>query len=94
MRLRCAYYEGALVNLSYSISLSQSFTEVNKKNSRSTLCVPMLSPQDGFTPLHVASQNGHSQVGEVLLSKGADVNLPKKVQYMSKCNTCYRYSDH
>ena len=54
----------------------------------------MLSSQDGATPLFIASQNGHSQVAEILLSKGANVNLPKKVQYVSKCNTCYRYSDH
>ena len=51
----------------------------------------MLSPQDGFTPLYVASQNGHSQVAELLLGKGADVNPPHQVQYVSKCNTCYRY---
>ena len=41
--------------------------------------VCMLLSQDGATPLYAASQNGHSQVAELLLSKGADVNLPKKV---------------
>ena len=42
----------------------------------------MLSSQNGPTPLYVASQNGHSQVAELLLSKGADVNLPNKVQLL------------
>ena len=52
-------------------------------------CVCMLSSQNGATPLYIASANGHSQVAELLLSKGANVNLPKKVQYMSKCNKWY-----
>ncbi len=39
----------------------------------------MLSSQDGATPLHSASYNGHCQVAELLLSKGADVNLPVQV---------------
>ena len=34
---------------------------------------------DGFTPLYVASWSGHSQVAELLLSKGADVNIPIQV---------------
>ena len=44
----------------------------------------MLSSQDGATPLLIASQSGHSQVAELLLSKGADVHLPMQVQYVSK----------
>ena len=44
--------------------------------------VCMLSPQNGATPLFIASQKGHSQVAELLLSKGADVNLPMQVQLM------------
>ena len=43
-------------------------------------CVCMLSSQDGATPLLIASENGHSQVAELLLSKGADINRPDKVQ--------------
>ena len=54
----------------------------------------MLSSQNGVTPLSTASLNGHIQVAELLLSKGADVNLPDQVQCVSKCNTCYRKSDH
>ena len=41
----------------------------------------MLPSQNGTTPLYIASQNGHSQIAEILLGKGAIVNLPKKVQY-------------
>ena len=44
--------------------------------------VCMLSSQNGATPLFIASQKGHSQVAELLLSKGADVNLPMQVQLM------------
>ena len=39
----------------------------------------MLLSQDGATPLFIASHNGHSQVAELLLSKGANVNLSNKV---------------
>ena len=30
--------------------------------------------QDQYTPLHIASQNGHSSTVEVLIKAGADVN--------------------
>ena len=56
--------------------------------------VCILSSQDGFTPLQIASQNGHRQVAELLLSKGADVNLPNQVLYVSKYKKCCRYSEH
>ena len=70
---------------------------ITKIKGAGSLCsdyVCMLSSQGGTTPLIIASHNGHSQVAEVLLSKGADVNLPNQVQYVSTCNTCYRKSDH
>ena len=35
--------------------------------------------QDGTTPLYVASQNGHTNVVDVLLRHGADPNLAKHV---------------
>ena len=54
----------------------------------------MLSSQGGVTPLLAASLKGHSQVAELLLSKGADVNLPEQVQYVSTCNTCIKKSVH
>ena len=47
-------------------------------NSDDLVC--MLSSQNGATPLYIASRNGHSQVAELLLSKGADVNLPEQVR--------------
>ena len=61
-------------------------------NSDDYVCI--LSSQDGATPLLIASLNGHSQVAELLLSKGADVNLQMQVQYVSRCNTCIRKSVH
>ena len=35
--------------------------------------------QDGFTPLYVASWNGHKGVVELLLEKGANVDQQDKV---------------
>ena len=61
-------------------------------NSDHYVC--MLSSQGGVTPLLIACEKGHTQVAELLLSKGADVNLPEQVQCVSTCNTCYRKSDH
>ena len=35
--------------------------------------------QDGATPLYVASNNGHSDVVNILIRNGADVNLSWEV---------------
>ena len=35
--------------------------------------------QDNFTPVYVASENGHKGVVELLLDKGANVNQQNKV---------------
>ena len=35
--------------------------------------------QDGETPLYIASQNGHSDVVNMLIKNGADINLTFKV---------------
>ena len=37
--------------------------------------------QDGWTPLHVACQEGHTQVAELLLQAGASVDLETKVRW-------------
>lgn len=35
--------------------------------------------KQGVTPLHLASQEGHSDMAALLLQKGAHVNVPTKV---------------
>ena len=34
----------------------------------------LLTPQGGFTPVYVASQEGHTEVVDVLVRAGADVH--------------------
>ena len=38
------------------------------------------SLQYGRTPLHVAAENGHTDVVDILLKHGADVNTQDKVR--------------
>lgn len=35
--------------------------------------------RDGYTPLHVAAKEGHVEICELLLDKGASVSLTTKV---------------
>ena len=42
-------------------------------------CFLCLSPQDQLTPLHLASQNGHTVVAALLVQGGADVNAREEV---------------
>ena len=35
--------------------------------------------QDGVTPLYIASQKGHSDVMNILIRNGADINLTFKI---------------
>ena len=37
--------------------------------------------QSGMTPLFIASQNGHSDVVNILIRNGADVNMAEEVRY-------------
>ena len=46
-------------------------------------CIHLFT-QNGATSLYVAAERGHSQVAELLLTKGADVNLPEQVQSESE----------
>ena len=61
------------------IKISESVRTLYRHVTMYITSISALSSQGGFTPLMVAAQNGHSQVAELLLSKGADVNLPNKV---------------
>ena len=38
------------------------------------------TPQNGFTPLHGAAQNGHVDVVDKLLAAGAVMDVPSKVR--------------
>ena len=35
--------------------------------------------QDGATPLHIASQNGHSDIVTILIKSGANINMAMNV---------------
>ena len=39
------------------------------------IIVSCFSTQTGSTALHIASQNGHSDVVKILLANGADMNI-------------------
>ena len=47
--------------------------------------------QNGRTSLHLASQNGHKEVIEVLLNSGAVVDKADKVAYLAIYNNYYYY---
>ena len=45
-------------------------------------CVSLLlSPQDGETPLYIASHNGHTDVVRILLENEANPNISDAVSY-------------
>ena len=45
--------------------------------------------QDGFASLHVACQEGHAQVGELLIQAGASVEQETKVRWRSVLNNVH-----
>ena len=54
-------------------------------------------PQDGGTPLHVASQNGHVAIAQKLLEANAAVDLQMEVLFFSitvECTLCTAYYAH
>ena len=48
-----------------------------------TVVVPLshLSPQDGWTALMLASDSGHTDVVQLLLSSGAKIDMQNKVRH-------------
>jgi len=48
--------------------------------------------QDGYTPIHLASRDGHVEVIDKLICSGADVNVVNKVSVtavITKCLMCH-----
>ena len=58
--------------------LSQLFEKILHFFLNSNL---FLKQKDGTTPLCVAAQNGHEQMVQILLEKGANVDLANKVLF-------------
>ena len=51
------------------------YARTHTHNTHNTLCM-----QKGFCPLHIASQEGHDRIVEMLLQAGATVDLQSKVE--------------
>ena len=55
-----------------------------------TVYVILPLTQDGTTPLHIASQEGHSEVVSILIRNGSDTNLATNVwRYYNKFTVPY-----
>ena len=52
---------------------------INNENVLNNYNILSSTAQDGVSPLFIASQNGHTQIVELLLRKGADPNLTRTV---------------
>ena len=59
------------------LSRGADVNSANKVNTTNYMIISVamsLSLQVGYTPLHTAARNGHIQVAELLISRGADKN--------------------
>ena len=52
------------------------------------ICTLYIHIQDGYSPLCVASQEGHTDVVDILLRKGADVNQTTTNEVCATINLC------
>ena len=50
--------------------------------------INIISIQGGYSPLYVASQEGHTDVVDILLMKGADVNQTTTTEVCATINLC------
>ena len=58
-------------------------TNVHVRTTTHTCTHNAMCTQDGYCPLHVASQDGHGRVVDILLQGGATVDLQNKVENCS-----------
>ena len=47
------------------------------------MCVS-ITPKDGYTPIYIAAQNGHTDAVKELIAAGCDINLAMKVKQMTR----------
>lgn len=50
-----------------------------------------IQTKQGVMPLHLASQEGHSEMAALLLQRGANVNVPTKVNDYENTSNHYKY---
>ena len=48
--------------------------------------------QEGYTPLLLTCRNGHSDVAQLLINKGASMDVKNEVSYMYICLNIYMLS--
>ncbi len=56
------------------------------------LCLLLRGVKYGLTPLYVASEGGHHQVVELLIRKGANVNLADEVRTSMCIHVCVAFN--
>ncbi len=56
-----------------------------KKLSLILMIVSLSGTQEGYTPLHLSSREGHTEVVDILLNKGANPHAVSKVGFIRLC---------